>query len=198
MSETDPNGSFEDMFKRFDDLHFAKIKLNDDLLPVSSGSSEFQNARFYCDTAKQLAPEVTEQEEEPYRQRSKTIDSTYDKHNNHVHFAENLTSRRNKTNNIHNDRYGKIPGILVHHCDVIDQNTPRARSNTIDHEYRTNKNIHHVSHVESQSMHSKKQCTKPETGSGNSSPVMGLKHEHHITNGHHHIKTKHLDKKPFH
>uniref|UniRef100_A0A8W8LB52 Uncharacterized protein n=1 Tax=Magallana gigas TaxID=29159 RepID=A0A8W8LB52_MAGGI len=86
-------------------------------LSIPSGSQEFQQA---------LVESGVEPEETGFRKRSHTVDSSYTRPKNHVHFSMKLTTtepcKHGSSEDIH-----KRHGILRHH------EGGRGRSNTLDH-----------------------------------------------------------------
>ncbi|KAK3091150.1 hypothetical protein FSP39_017520 [Pinctada imbricata] len=111
--------------------------------PIPMGSQEFQKAILECDLSRgsSRGSSVESSDDEQFRQRSHTIDTTYGRHRAHsVSFASNLVSTKPIKHSSHEEMHPK--GILRHHHEHLDffkEETRPARRNTLDNTYRVNK-----------------------------------------------------------
>lgn len=107
----------ENSRSQLDHLHLEFNNLRMAKLSIPSGSQEFQQA---------LVESGVEPEETGFRKRSHTVDSSYTRPKNHVHFSMKLTTtepcKHGSSEDIH-----KRHGILRHH------EGGRGRSNTLDY-----------------------------------------------------------------
>lgn len=106
----------EPNISHLDHLHLEFNNLKMEKLSIPSGSQEFQ---------KVLLESGIEPEETEFRQRSHTVDSSYARRRNHVHFSSKLTTTE-PCKHLSSDDIHKRHGILRHHDGV------RSRSNTMD------------------------------------------------------------------
>jgi hypothetical protein len=114
------NNSIDDseanITRQLDHLHLEFDNLKMEKLSMPSGSQEFQ---------KVLLQTGVEPEETEFRKRSHTVDSSYVRPKNHVHFSSKLTTtepcKHGSSDDIH-----KRHGILRHHDGT------RSRCNTYD------------------------------------------------------------------
>lgn len=99
-----------------DHLHLELNNLRMAKLSIPSGSQEFQQA---------LMESNVEPEDTGFRKRSHTVDSSYSRPRNHVHFSVKLTTtepcKHGSAEDVH-----RRQGILRHH------EGGRSRSNTLD------------------------------------------------------------------
>lgn len=106
----------ENKTSQLDHLHLEFNNLKMAKLSIPNGSQEFRQA---------LLESGLEPEETAFRKRSHTVDSSYARPKNHVHFSSKLTTtepcKHGSSDDIH-----KRQGILRH------QDRARNRSNTFD------------------------------------------------------------------
>lgn len=128
---------------QLDHLHLEFNDLKMEKLSIPSGSQEFQ---------KVLLESGIEPEETEFRKRSHTVDSSYVRPKNHVHFSSKLTTtepcKHGSSDDIH-----KRHGILRHHDGI------RSRSNTLDNPITEREDVsvmgnqNKVKHVENGKTH---------------------------------------------
>ena len=122
----------EDLVKGLNELKVADKT-------IRMGSQEFQKALLECDLSRESSGD-----EEQFRRRSHTIDSSYIKQRHHsVSFASNLVSTTPEKHKSHEEIHPR--SILRHHGtpDLYEEEDNRPmRRNTLDNTYKVNKKFY--------------------------------------------------------